>query len=146
MREHICIAVRNNIHFMLYRCCCKGRSSINIYKLKYLKSQGIWPYLASGHPVDLLPVCSGYYIPLNNIIGMFDELIRQITLVLVQLRPSSSYPINKLLTWTESQWSSRSPFLILMVPLIEFWFDLIQLTEIDFIGNGKSSTAHVAAR
>jgi len=36
MREYISIAVRNNMHLVLYRYCCKGRYSVNIH----LKSRG----------------------------------------------------------------------------------------------------------
>jgi len=31
MREYMSIAVRNNMHFVLYRYCCKGRYSVNIH-------------------------------------------------------------------------------------------------------------------
>jgi len=37
MREYMRIAVRNNLHFVLYHCCCKGRYFVNIH----LKSRGI---------------------------------------------------------------------------------------------------------
>jgi len=39
MREYVSIAVRNNIHFVLYHFCFKGRCGINIH-LKYLEKSG----------------------------------------------------------------------------------------------------------
>ena len=31
IREYMSIAVRNNMHLVLYRCCCNGRYSTNIH-------------------------------------------------------------------------------------------------------------------
>ena len=31
MRVYMSIAVRNNMHFVLYRYCCEGRYSVNIH-------------------------------------------------------------------------------------------------------------------
>jgi len=36
---YMSIAVRNNMHFILYRYCCKGRYSVNIH-LKCLETSG----------------------------------------------------------------------------------------------------------
>ena len=40
-REYMSIAVRNNIHSVLYCCCCKGRYSVNIHLTYQAKSEGI---------------------------------------------------------------------------------------------------------
>jgi len=45
MREYMSIAVRNNMHFGLYRYCCKDRYYVNIHLKcleKSMKSQWIW--------------------------------------------------------------------------------------------------------
>jgi len=52
MRVYTSIAVRNNMHFVLYHYCCKGRYCINIH-LKCLEKLGnvMMSGVASGQPV-----------------------------------------------------------------------------------------------
>jgi len=56
MREYMSIAVRNNMHFIVYRYRCKGWYSVNIYLKCQGKSLGIWSWQESGHPEYYCPV------------------------------------------------------------------------------------------
>jgi len=46
MKVYMSIVVRNNMHFVLYRCCWKSQ-----YSLEMSGSQGMWSWLESGHRV-----------------------------------------------------------------------------------------------
>jgi len=63
--------MRNKMHSVLYRCCCKGRYFVNIH----LKCQGMWSSLETGHPVhstleDFVVMC--YRNSLFKIIDIVD--------------------------------------------------------------------------
>jgi len=51
MREYVSIAVRNNVHFVLYRYWVDNRS---IFTWNVWKSQWIWSWLEIGRPEPMI--------------------------------------------------------------------------------------------
>jgi len=64
VRVYMSIAVRSNMHFVLYHYCCKGQYSVYLLEM-LVKSRGIWSWLGSGDAgymnpcfVTLLVLCA----------------------------------------------------------------------------------------